>query len=173
MPRFVLLYHDCPPNYPRPSHWDLMLEAGDTLRTWALEQLPRDWHAVQLLTSKRVFHIVLAVAESNEVAAEELGDHRRDYLEYEGEVSDNRGRVIRVGRRNLSNRFRNAQSVAAHACRRRIYLGRSRLIGRNEIRTPLEAGRVRPPTNVATACGLPASLPFGRFSTLPPRDFQP
>ena len=37
-----------------------------------------------------------AAAEGNDVAAEQLGDHRRDYLEYEGEVSGDRGRVIRV-----------------------------------------------------------------------------
>ncbi len=37
-----------------------------------------------------------AVAEGNDVAAAQLGDHRRDYLEYEGEVSGDRGRVIRV-----------------------------------------------------------------------------
>jgi hypothetical protein len=96
MPRFVLLYHDCPPNYARPSHWDFMLEEGDTLRTWALEKLPREWHEVQSLTSK-TYSRCLAVADGNKVAAEELGAHRRDYLEYEGEVSDRRGRVLRIG----------------------------------------------------------------------------
>ena len=35
MPRYVILQHDTPPGYPRPLHWDLMLEQGRTLRTWA------------------------------------------------------------------------------------------------------------------------------------------
>jgi hypothetical protein len=95
MPRFILLYHDCPPNYARPSHWDLMLEAGDTLRTWALQQLPRDWAAAHARTVA-TFPQCPVLAKGNKVAAEKLGDHRRDYLEYEGELSGNRGRVIRV-----------------------------------------------------------------------------
>ena len=32
MPRFVLLLHHCPADRPRATHFDLMLEAGDTLR---------------------------------------------------------------------------------------------------------------------------------------------
>src|SRR5215470_5282132 len=77
MPRFVLLYHECPPDYERPSHWDLMLEAGDLLRTWALLQLPDE-------------------TASETVDAEELDDHRLAYLEYEGAVSGGRGSVRRV-----------------------------------------------------------------------------
>jgi hypothetical protein len=95
MPRFVLLYHDCPPHYSRPSHWDFMLEAGNSLRTWALEKLPRGWHAAQSSTA-RTYQNCASVAGVEEVAADELGRHRRDYLEYEGDVSNNRGRVIRI-----------------------------------------------------------------------------
>jgi hypothetical protein len=95
MPRFVLLYHDCPPTYPRPSHWDLMLESGDMLRTWALEKLPRDWNVVHALTRSR-YPRCPPLASDNRVAAEQLGEHRRDYLEFEGQISGNRGSVIRV-----------------------------------------------------------------------------
>ncbi len=74
MPRFVLLRHETPPGYVRPTHYDLMLEWGQSLRTWALAELPRAGAAV---------------------AAEELASHRLEYLDYEGEVSAGRGRVTR------------------------------------------------------------------------------
>jgi hypothetical protein len=69
MPRFVILEHDHP-----HLHWDLMLEDGDTLRTWRLSDLPRSgvW-----------------------VDAEEIAPHRLAYLDYEGEVSGGRGTVKR------------------------------------------------------------------------------
>lgn len=95
MPRFVLLYHDCPADYVRQSHWDLMFEEGDALRTWALQQLPRDWDAAQAATSAVHAHCPLAAAE-NRIAAMKLGDHRSDYLEYEGRLSGNRGSVTRI-----------------------------------------------------------------------------
>ncbi|MBX9791968.1 MAG: hypothetical protein K2Y37_23845 [Pirellulales bacterium] len=74
MPRFVALYHDCPDDRPRPSHWDFMLEADGVLRTWALERAP-DSAADQI--------------------AEQLPDHRIAYLDYEGPVSGDRGEVTR------------------------------------------------------------------------------
>ena len=43
MPRFVLLHHECPPGYVKPSHWDFMLEFGDVLWTWELRELPAGW----------------------------------------------------------------------------------------------------------------------------------
>jgi hypothetical protein len=95
MPRFVLLYHDCPPNYERASHWDFMLESGDGLRTWALERLPRDWQAVRSRTAV-VHPICPPLAGENIVAALQLGDHRRDYLELEGPLSGDRGTVMQV-----------------------------------------------------------------------------
>jgi hypothetical protein len=95
MPRFVLLYHDCPPNYERASHWDFMLESGDVLRTWALERLPRNWQAAHSRTSV-VYSNCPLLAEDNLVTAMPLGDHRRDYLEIEGPLSGDRGTVIRV-----------------------------------------------------------------------------
>jgi hypothetical protein len=68
-PRFVVLEHDHP-----FVHWDLMLEVGESLRTWRLAAPP---------------------AAGAEVEATPLGDHRRLYLDYEGPVSGDRGRVIR------------------------------------------------------------------------------
>jgi hypothetical protein len=69
MPRFVLLQHD----HPR-LHWDLMLEAGEVLRTWRLSAPPEP---------------------GQRIAAEATFDHRRMYLDYEGPVSGNRGTVTR------------------------------------------------------------------------------
>jgi hypothetical protein len=68
MPRFVVLEHDHP-----VLHWDLMLEAGGVLRTWRLAAPP---------------------APGPPVAAEQTFDHRLMYLDYEGPVSGNRGRVV-------------------------------------------------------------------------------
>jgi len=67
--RFVILDHD----FPFP-HFDLMLEAGGRLRTWRLFGPPND---------------------SREIRAEALGDHRIEYLDYEGPLSGDRGRVVR------------------------------------------------------------------------------
>jgi hypothetical protein len=80
MPRFVILHHETPSGYPRPSHYDLMLEWGElesgvALRTWALPCLPE---------------------VEKEVVAEELAPHRLAYLDYEGEVAGDRGKVTRV-----------------------------------------------------------------------------
>lgn len=60
------------------AHFDLMLEVAgqDRLRTLQMARWP------------------LAVGET--CAAPELPPHRRDYLEYQGEVSGGRGRVQRV-----------------------------------------------------------------------------
>lgn len=74
MPRFVLLRHKVPTTFGRPSHWDLMLEDGPSLQTWALETLPTPDAAVPALP---------------------LAPHRSAYLDYEGPVSQNRGTVRR------------------------------------------------------------------------------
>jgi hypothetical protein len=71
-PRFVVLEHDHP-----FLHWDLMLEAGDSLRTWRLAAPPGPGVVTE---------------------ATPLGDHRRLYLDYEGPVSGDRGRVSRWDR---------------------------------------------------------------------------
>ncbi len=102
MPRFVLLYHCCPPDYERASHWDLMFEADDVLRTWALQQLPKAWNAVHLRTVSLDANCP-ALNEAEIVVAEPLRDHRLDYLHLEGPLSGNRGTVMRVAEGMYSN----------------------------------------------------------------------
>jgi DNA polymerase Ligase (LigD) len=70
MPRFVLLQHQW-----NGVHWDFMLESGDSLRTWAIDE---------------------PIVGGRDLPARALGDHRKMYLEYEGEVGGNRGWVRRV-----------------------------------------------------------------------------
>jgi len=74
MNRFVVLRHECPASYARPSHWDFMLEADGVLRTWTLPRAPD---------------------ESEPMTAEALGDHRLEYLDFEGQLSGDRGAVTR------------------------------------------------------------------------------
>lgn len=93
MPRFVILRHEFPANHPRTSHWDLMLETGNGLRTWALEVLPAEWHQRPAIPPNDT------AAETGSPAALfaiQLGDHRLDYLTYEGPISGDRGSVRRV-----------------------------------------------------------------------------
>jgi hypothetical protein len=75
MSRFVLLHHETPPEFGRPTHYDLMLEAGESLWTWELLTLPQP---------------------GVEQTCRRLADHRLAYLDYEGPVSGNRGVVRRV-----------------------------------------------------------------------------
>ena len=70
MPRFVVLQHD----HPERLHWDFMLDQGESLATWSLPMPPAVGQVLQALL---------------------LADHRRDYLDYEGPVSGNRGSVVR------------------------------------------------------------------------------
>ncbi|QDT53235.1 hypothetical protein Pan44_12510 [Caulifigura coniformis] len=72
MPAFVVLEHDHP-----VLHWDLMLDAGESLRTWRLSEPP---------------------LAGRTTTCESLPDHRRAYLDYEGPVSGGRGTVSRVMR---------------------------------------------------------------------------
>ncbi|HEX4590592.1 MAG TPA: DNA polymerase ligase N-terminal domain-containing protein [Gemmataceae bacterium] len=69
MPRFVILDHDHP-----SRHWDFLLESGPALRSWRLLAEPQ---------------------RGQSIAAELLPDHRPIYLDYEGPVSGDRGRVSR------------------------------------------------------------------------------
>ena len=74
MPRFVILRHELPGPQRGPVHWDFMLQQGETLRTWALAELP---------------------SAGLEIPTEALADHRLAYLDYEGPVSGDRGSVSR------------------------------------------------------------------------------
>jgi hypothetical protein len=80
-----------------------MLEVDEVLHTWALGELPREWHAAQLATSS-TDPTCAALADSNAVVAEQLGHHRKAYLEYEGPVSGDRGRVHRIDRGTYRDR---------------------------------------------------------------------
>ena len=86
--RWVLLWHECPPDYRGGSHWDLMLEREGVaderrLATWALSELPAGWPDA-------------ADGAPTEVEAVALADHRAAYLDYEGPISGDRGAVTRV-----------------------------------------------------------------------------
>ena len=69
--------------------------SGRYARDLALEQLPRSWPAAYERTADR-YPDCKPVSEIDDVGAEELGPHRRDYLQYEGEVSGGRGQVTRI-----------------------------------------------------------------------------
>ena len=56
-----------------------MLESGDALTTWSLAAEPES---------------------APSIAAVALPDHRRDYLDYEGPISEGRGSVTRVDQGN-------------------------------------------------------------------------
>ena len=68
MPRFVVLAHD----WPEP-HLDLFLEAGDALRAW---KLPADFSL------------------DNPATILPNAPHRRLYLDFEGELTGDRGSVL-------------------------------------------------------------------------------
>jgi hypothetical protein len=107
VPRFVILRHDPEPVGNRKLHWDLMLEEESSLLTWALEYEPE----VDI-----------------SIPAEQLANHRLEYLDYEGPVSGNRGTVSRwdsgsyewTGRSDVELRLDiEGQVLAAQVCLRR------------------------------------------------------
>ena len=69
--RFVILAHHAPAGL----HWDLMLEWGDTLKTWSLQRQPDQY--------------------GQTLQGTPLPDHRMIYLDYEGPISGGRGEVHR------------------------------------------------------------------------------
>ena len=73
MRRFVILHHQS----PMGNHWDVMLEADSELKTWSIPpQYPS--------------------GGSFSCPATPLPAHRKCYLDYEGKVSANRGKVSRI-----------------------------------------------------------------------------
>jgi hypothetical protein len=72
MPRFALLEH-----HWNGVHWDFLLEAGEALRTWAIDAL---------------------IVPDQTLPARALGDHRPIYLDYEGPIGGDRGWVRRIDR---------------------------------------------------------------------------
>lgn len=86
MPRFRILKHTHP-----FLHWDLLLETeAERLPTWRLWQPPR------LSATPAEGHSeteAVSFTELQQIAAEELAPHRREYLDYVGPVSGDRGEV--------------------------------------------------------------------------------
>lgn len=81
--RWVFLRHEMQPDAERSSHYDLMIERmsseNASLESWACEEL------------------LFAPADAQRVSdIRKLADHRIDYLDYEGEISGNRGSVRRL-----------------------------------------------------------------------------
>ena len=77
MPRFAILEHTGAPDDPAGRHFDLLIEAGESCRTWRLAKLPEPG--------------------GPPVAATELPPHRLAWLDHEaGEVSGGRGFARRV-----------------------------------------------------------------------------
>lgn len=70
--RFVTLEHVT----AQGSHFDLMIDVGETLATWQFARAPDESPADGLPCAR-------------------LADHRRVYLDYEGPISGGRGRVCR------------------------------------------------------------------------------
>jgi hypothetical protein len=73
MHRFVILHHQSPTD----EHWDVMLETDAALTTWSVPPL-------------------LSIGSSFACPATRLPDHRKHYLDYEGEITGNRGTVARI-----------------------------------------------------------------------------
>lgn len=88
--RFAILTHDHP-----FFHWDLLLEVETVAWTWRLTD---HFGATQFDTTEQL-------------DAERIGDHRLHYLTYEGPVSGDRGRVVRVD----EGHFRIVHETATHA----------------------------------------------------------
>jgi hypothetical protein len=70
---FVILRHQLPTD----EHWDVMLETDSALTTWSIPP--------QNLTGSPFV-----------CQAKRLPDHRKHYLDYEGDVTGNRGTVSRI-----------------------------------------------------------------------------
>ncbi len=83
--RFVVLFHEMPHENDRASHFDWMFEMNGSLRTWAVE------------SNKDIKSFVSKPSPSEQFRwpAVKLVNHRIDYLNYEGPISNNRGRVSR------------------------------------------------------------------------------
>jgi hypothetical protein len=101
MPRFVLLEHRW-----KGVHWDLMLEIGEVLRSWAIDA---------------------PIVVGQELPARALPDHRRVYLDYEGVISGDRGTVRRLDEGTYCMILWTAEQV-------RVELAGFQLVGEVELR---------------------------------------
>ncbi|MEC7696425.1 MAG: DNA polymerase ligase N-terminal domain-containing protein [Planctomycetota bacterium] len=116
MPRFVILHHKLPPESSRRSHWDLMLEHGDHLATWELPE-------------------VLEVGTRLDVVP--LANHRLEYLDYEGPLTEQRGTVSRY-------EWGSYKTVLDDALQQVVVLHGQTLEGRLTIGKANERGRAVP-----------------------------
>jgi hypothetical protein len=103
MPRFVLLEHAW-----NGVHWDFMLERGEILRTWAIDA---------------------PIVAGQDLPARALGNHRPIYLDYEGQVSGQRGSVRRLDSGTYRALIWSAQRVL-------VVLTGSQLVGEVELLGP-------------------------------------
>jgi hypothetical protein len=101
MPRFVLLEHN-----RNGVHWDFMLEAGEVLRTWAIDA---------------------PIVSGRDLPARALGDHRMIYLDYEGPIAGDRGHVRRID----AGTFRALVWLKDHV---RVEVSGSQLVGAVDLR---------------------------------------
>ncbi len=69
--KFVIHHH-----ITKPEHYDLMIEKDDVLHTW---QIP-----------EKLFQEFI---NGNQIEIEQIQDHRKKYLNYEGPISCDRGMV--------------------------------------------------------------------------------
>jgi len=76
--RFVIQLHST----SEGDHYDFMVETAGVLATWRLGRLP------------------VGLSDDESIAAKALGDHRLEYLTYQGPVSGGRGsvRIVDAGR---------------------------------------------------------------------------
>ena len=108
MPRYVILEHDWPTH-----HWDFLLEAGEVLRAWRLLEEPQPERVI--------------LAEAN-------FDHRLVYLDFEGPLSGERGRVSRWDRGTF-------EWIANEAERLVVTLTGEKIAGRFELIRGIEGWR--------------------------------
>jgi hypothetical protein len=92
--RFVTLYHELPATSNRPCHWDLMLAIDDPKEMrFASADRPLPIEPDVLLT----FEIRLPPhLWAPGMQLRQLPFHRRFYLDYQGEISQDRGCVKRI-----------------------------------------------------------------------------
>jgi hypothetical protein len=124
MPQYVILRHEIPAGAERPSHYDLMFEAGPALRTWA---------------------VVAAPDTPGEQPADALADHRSDYLTYEGPISGNRGSVTRWDEGEYEPLADDATAFVVQVRGRRL-IGKIRITGGAPSRYTYHPGPVPQPS---------------------------
>lgn len=91
--RWAMLHHTMPASSSRKDHFDLLIEVENTLLTWACDD---------------------NIFVQGNASAQQLAEHRKAYLTYEGPISNDRGEVQRLASGNYHNaecREENAFSI--------------------------------------------------------------